>query len=110
MHLFAFRVTKGSSVKSFEMYSEIEVFPFYFPRLIFTDAMSVFRQMSCVCTPIIGKIEVDENIFKVLKQLPEISISSISVVPGQNDTRGFVYSIPSPSPSLRTIFTVTVLL
>jgi len=101
MNLFAFRITDGLSTQPFEMYSEIEIIPFYFPRLVFTDVMTVFRQISCISAPIIRIIQVNGNIFKIFEQLPKVSIGSASIMPGQDDTRGFVYSHNCPNISTK---------
>ena len=44
-HLFTFREAYCFSVQSFQMCSEIQVFPFYFPCCVFTNLMSVWRNI-----------------------------------------------------------------
>jgi len=97
MYQLTFREANGFSAQALYMCSEIQVFPFYLPSIVFSNPMHICRNVFRIGTPIVRMINRN---WKWLKQVPKyqkILVRSFPVVPCQYAPAFSFYCVPGPA-------------
>jgi len=97
MYPFVFREADGFPGQTLYMSSEIQVFSFYLPSIVFPDPMHTCRNIFRIRTPIIGMINRDGKWLKQSPKYQKIFIFSFSVMPSQYASAFSFYGVPSPT-------------